>query len=161
MEKICYNDTRSWRSTGNRQKFNIFHISGCSAVGSARGLGACDCLGVRPKTKSPKSLVNTGFQRPFRTQKLSEKIALTTDLTTYRKTLKFNIFYISGCSAVGSAPGLGASYRPRVRPRVKPSENLVVAGFQRTFRVRKPSQKNALTTDLTTYKNSIFSPFGM
>ena len=55
--------------------------SGCSAVGSARGLGACDRLMSRP-SKARKISVFLAFSR-FSAAVCFGKKLLTTDLTTY------------------------------------------------------------------------------
>ena len=64
--------------------------SGCSAVGSARGLGACDRLISRPP-KARKISVFLAFPRFSATVCFGKKL-LTTDLTTYGKTAKIEYF---------------------------------------------------------------------
>ena len=66
--------------------------SGCSAVGSARGLGACDRLVSRPP-KARKISVFLAFSRFSAVVCFGEKL-LTTDLTTYGFDRKN---WISGC----------------------------------------------------------------
>ena len=62
--------------------------SGCSAVGSAPGLGAGHRPQGIPKQKTPKPLINTDFFGTILSRKNPILSGLTTDLTTYRKTLK-------------------------------------------------------------------------
>ena len=64
--------------------------SGCSAVGSVRGLGACDRLMSRPP-KARKISVFLSFSR-FSAAVCFDKKLLTTDLTTYGFDLKNRIF---------------------------------------------------------------------
>ena len=71
-------------SAADNCKKNLIILSGCSAVGSAPGLGACDLLGVQPRTKTPKNLVFIDFFAHSQKQKSLTKRGLTTDLTTYR-----------------------------------------------------------------------------
>ncbi len=78
--------------------------------------------------------------------------------------LKFNITILqSGCSAVGSAPALGACDRLMSRPP-KARKIFVFLVFSR-FSAAVCFGKKLLTTDLTTYgfdrKNRIFSPIGV
>ena len=73
-----------WPLTEIDQKSNKNHTSGCGAVGSARRLGACDRLGVQPRLKTPKSLVNIDFSALSSKTKSPFKRGLTTGLTTYR-----------------------------------------------------------------------------
>ena len=77
---------------------------GLAKFGIALGLGACNTPGIPEKSEIPQSLVITGvFALPL-PRKLLEHGPLTTCLTTTAKTEK----RISGCSATGSAPALGA-----------------------------------------------------
>ena len=83
--------------------------SGCSAVGSARGLGACDRLVSRPP-KAREISVFLAFPR-FSAAFMFGKKLLTTDLTTYRFDRKIEYFHQSGCGAAGSARSLGLRCR--------------------------------------------------
>ena len=83
--------------------------SGCSAVGSARGLGACDRLVSRPP-KARKISVFLAFSRFSVIFMLGKKL-LTTDLTTYGFDRKIEYFHPSGCGAAGSARSLGLRCR--------------------------------------------------
>ena len=83
--------------------------SGCSAVGSARGLGACDRLISRPP-KAREISVFLAFPR-FSAAVCFGKKLLTTDLTTYGFDRKIEYFHPSGCGAVGSARSLGLRCR--------------------------------------------------
>ena len=99
--------------------------SGCSAVGSARGLGACDRLVSRPP-KARKISVFLAFPRFSATVCFGKKL-LTTDLTTYgfdRK--KLNIFTHRGVAqlvarevwdfdAVGSNPATPTKNQSKMR----------------------------------------------
>ena len=70
------------------------------------------------------------------------------------------MYYISGCSAVGSAPGLGARHRPLIMKSRKTPKSHVNTDFFGTILSRKILYKSGLTTCLTTYgnwpKNRIF-----
>ena len=79
--------------------------------------------------------------RTFSFPKPKQKSGLTIDLTTYKKLLKFNTFYTSGCSEAGIAPHLGAwcySRYPHSKSRIN------TGNFEYTV-----SQKPRLTTILT------------
>ena len=69
------------------------NISGCSAVGSARALGAGHRLLIMKSRKTPKALVNIGFFGTLLSLKILCKSGLTTCLTTYGKTAKNSIFF--------------------------------------------------------------------
>jgi len=58
---------------------------------------------------------------------------------------------ISGCSAVGSAPALGARHRPLIMKSRKTPKALVNTDFFGTLLSRKILYKSGLTTCLTTY----------
>ena len=66
--------------------------SGCSAVGSARALGARHRPQGITKQKAPKALVNTDFFGTILSRKNPILSGLTTDLTTYRKPRKIQYF---------------------------------------------------------------------
>ncbi len=83
--------------------------SGCSAVGSARGLGACDRLMSRPP-KAREISVFLAFSR-FSAAVCFGKKLLTTDLTTCGFDRKIEYFHQSGCGAAGSARSLGLRCR--------------------------------------------------
>ena len=121
--------------------------SGCSAVGSARGLGACDRLMCRPP-KARKISVFLAFSRFSATVFFGKKL-LTTDLTTYGFDRKIEYFHPSGCGAAGSARSLGACDRLVSRPP-KAREISVFLAFSRFF-AAVCFGKKLLTTDLNTY----------
>ena len=81
----------------------LLTTTGCSAAGSARGLGACNTPGARSKSEIPQPLASTGvFALPLPSKSL-EHGPLTTCLTTTTKQEN----RISGCSSDGRARGLG------------------------------------------------------
>ena len=86
-KQTWYNTKRKIRKaclqpqTGGFRQASLVTFSGCSAVGSARGLGACDRLVSRPP-KARKVSVFLAFPR-FSAAFMSGKKLLTTDLTTY------------------------------------------------------------------------------
>ena len=95
--------------------------SGCSAVGSARGLGACDRL-TRRTLKARKISVFLAFPR-FSAAVCFGKKLLTTDLTTYGFDRKNRI---SGCRVTvtrllweqvqaGSTPVIPTKNQPKMR----------------------------------------------
>ena len=73
-----------------------FNISGCSAVGSARALGARHRHIVIRFRKTPKSLVNTDFLSNIFSLKFFKNNGLTTCLNTYGKTEKNQHFTYLG-----------------------------------------------------------------
>ena len=96
-------------------------LSGCSAVGSARHLGACDRLMSRPP-KARKISVFLAFSR-FSAAVCFGKKTLTTDLTTYGFDSKNSI---SGCRVTvthqfwelvqaGSTPVIPTKNQPKMR----------------------------------------------
>ena len=82
-------------------------ISGCSATGSAPALGACNTPALSEKSGIPQPLAITGVSALPLPRKSLEHGPLTTCLTTTAETKN----RISGCSAAGSAGGLGPSGR--------------------------------------------------
>ncbi len=80
---------------------------GLAKFGIAPGLAACNTPGDRSKSEIPQLFASTGVLvlHPFR--KIPENRRLTTSLTTMAETEN----QISGCSALGSAGGLGPSGR--------------------------------------------------
>ena len=144
--------TRNSGATEAALKFNITILqSGCSAVGSAPALGACDRLVSRPP-KARKISVFLAFSRFFAAVFFGKKL-LTTGLTTYRFDRKIEYFHQSGCGAAGSARSLGACDR-LTRRTLKARKISVFLAFSR-FSVAVCFGKKLLTTDLTTYTTTI------
>ena len=121
---------------------------GCSAVGSARGLGACDRLVSRPP-KAREISVFLAFSR-FSAAVFFGKKLLTTDLTTYGFDRKNRI---SGCrvtvthqfwelAQAGSTPVIPTKNQPKMRFFTPLSADfLLIIGFY------PPLRKNPLTAE--------------
>ena len=106
---------------GSFRQTRLLTFSGCSAVGSARGLGACDRLMSRPP-KARKISVFLAFSC-FSAAVCFGKKLLTTDLTTYGFDPKNSI---SGCrvtvthqfwelAQAGSTPVIPTKNQPKMR----------------------------------------------
>ena len=94
IDKPC--EVRGLVTTGSaadncKQKAKL-NISGCSAVGSARALGAGHRPLIMKFRKMLKNLVNIGFFGTILSRKFLYKNGLTTCLTTYGKTAKIQYF---------------------------------------------------------------------
>ena len=139
--------------------------SGCSAVGSARGLGACDRLVSRPPN-AHKISVFLSFSR-FSAVFMFGKKLLTTDLTTYGFDFKN---WISGCRVTvtrllweqvqaGSTPVIPTKNQPKMRLFAPLSADflLIIGAFAHHFGKFTWRQKNGLCCNRSTSRFFIFS----
>ena len=97
-----YNNTVTVATIFSRFLSRVISISGCSAVGSAPALGVRSFYRLFRRT-APNIRLNSGFFQEFKFGK--------TSLDHNDDHKQNNFIKISGCSAVGSAPALGAGCR--------------------------------------------------
>ena len=76
------------RKSISRKQTKKHNTTGCGAVGSAGGLGACNTPGKTEKSEIPVSLENAGVLSLYPFRKISENRRLTTSLTTTAETEK-------------------------------------------------------------------------